>query len=89
MTLTVGDGKTLRITADNLDEDSYYVQSVSLNGVPWTQNWVSHANLTSGGPDGSSQATLHFVLGSEQTEWDTGPVPPSPGHVDLGGPPTY
>ncbi|KAL9056366.1 MAG: hypothetical protein Q9162_002957 [Coniocarpon cinnabarinum] len=88
ITLTVGNGKTLRVTADNLAEDSYYVQNVTLNGALWTQNWVSHDNITGGGPDGSDQATLHFVLGSQQTEWDTGPSPPSPGHVDMGGPPS-
>ena len=88
MTLTVGNGNTLKITADNLAEDSYYVQNVTLNGAPWTQSWVSHENITSGGSDGSGQATLHFVLGSQQRGWDTGPLPPSPGHVDLGGPPT-
>lgn len=28
--------------------------------------------------------TLEFEIGDEPKEWETGSVPPSPGHVDVG-----
>ncbi|KAK8235410.1 alpha-1,2-mannosidase family protein-like protein [Phyllosticta capitalensis] len=69
-----GEG-TLRITAEGL-ADGYYVQSVKLNGESWTKSWVSHKDIEKGG-------TIEFVLGAQPVEWDTGDLPPSPGHVEL------
>ena len=77
ITLDVGGGKSLRITADGLSEESYYVQSVMVNGQAWSQSWISHDDLMVG------NATIHFVLGSEPVSWDKGELPPSPGHVTL------
>ncbi|KAK7514728.1 glycosyl hydrolase [Phyllosticta citriasiana] len=73
-----GEGRgeeTLRITATGADE-GYYVQSVKLNGEPWTKSWVGHDDIAKG-------ATIEFVLGDTPAEWDTGDLPPSPGHVEL------
>ncbi len=79
VTMSVGEGKTLRITAEGLNETvgSIYLQSLKVNGEQSNQSWVSHEQLTVG------SATLEFVLGKEKVGWDTGTVPPSPGHVDL------
>ena len=76
--LSVGDNsnKTLHITAEGLSDESYYVQSVVVNGQAWNQSWISHADIENGG-------TIAFVLGSEAKEWNTGALPPSPGHVAL------
>jgi putative alpha-1,2-mannosidase len=76
-------GNTLRITADRLGDDSYYVQSVKINGEAWDKNWVEHESpgqrlMIDGG-------TIEFVLGNEPVEWEKGDVPPSPGHVVLNG----
>ena len=60
-------------------EDGPYVQSVKVNGVQWDKSWVTHEDIVGG--DGGM---IEFVLGSEQTEWDSGVLPPSPGHIDLG-----
>ncbi len=70
--------KTLRVTATGI-EDGPYVQSVTVNGAAWNKNWVTHDDLLFG-----SGGQINFVLGQNQTEWDTGEVPPSPGHQDLG-----
>lgn len=70
--------KTLKITATGL-EDGPYVQSLKVNGVQWNQSWLTHDDLVGG--DGG---TIEFVLGAEQTSWDVGDLPPSPGHLDLG-----
>jgi predicted alpha-1,2-mannosidase len=77
--LSLGGGKSIRITAKNLDDlsGSYFVQSLKVNGKQWNRNWLTHEDLTVG------HATLEFVLGANHTEWDTGELPPSPGHVVL------
>ncbi|KAF2759095.1 hypothetical protein EJ05DRAFT_531420 [Pseudovirgaria hyperparasitica] len=83
--ITINHDKNLRITASNLDDANsrkgFYVQSVSINGQIWDKNWFEHEDLgimTEGGE-------IHFELGSEPIVWETGPVPPSPGHVVLDG----
>ncbi|KAF2116762.1 glycosyl hydrolase [Lophiotrema nucula] len=86
--VTVNYNHTLRITAtggDNasLGQQGYYVQSVKINDQQWDKNWFEHDDImVSGG-------TIEFVLGSKATVWETGDVPPSPGHVVLGGNTTY
>ena len=79
LTMSVGEGKTVRVTAEGLDEGrgSVFVQSLRVNGVSWDRNWIAHEDLMVG------EATLEFVLGTEMMSWDTGVVPPSPGHVEL------
>ncbi|KAI0142900.1 glycoside hydrolase family 92 protein [Xylariaceae sp. FL1272] len=41
-----------------------YIQSASLNGVPYNRNWISHDFFVRGG-------VLEFVLGPEESEWGT------------------
>lgn len=73
--MTINGNATLRIRANNLDnENSYYVQSVKINGKSWMQNWFSHEDVMING------GTIDFQMGSEMKFWETGPVPPSPGH---------
>ena len=76
--MDIGSGRSIKITVEGLGEDSYYVQSVTVNGQSWNQSWISHDDLV-----GGQGASIHFVLGSEQMSWDTGDLPPSPGHVEL------
>jgi len=78
LNLSVAGNKTLKITTEGLDQGPY-IQNLTVNGVPWNKSWLTHDDLASG--DGGS---IHFVLGSEQTDWDIGELPPSPGHLDLG-----
>lgn len=66
----------LNVTAEGLGEGSFYVQSLRVDGVGWERSWLSHGEIGRG-------ARLEFVLGPEPVEWDTGEVPPSPGHVEL------
>ncbi|CAI6331993.1 unnamed protein product [Periconia digitata] len=85
--ITVNHDKTLRIRAEGLDDgdgkQGYYVQGVSINGQSWDKNWFEHEDaggiMTNGGE-------ILFSLGTEQKVWETGEVPPSPGHrvVDVG-----
>ncbi|KJX99290.1 glycosyl hydrolase like protein [Zymoseptoria brevis] len=76
--ITVNGDQNLRITATNLDNaESYYVQSVKVNGQSWDRNWVSHEDVMVKG------GTIEFEMGSEMKMWETGDVPPSPGHAAL------
>ncbi|KAH5494149.1 hypothetical protein HBI23_117630 [Parastagonospora nodorum] len=74
--MTVNHNRTLRITAQGLGQDSYYVQSVKVNGVSWTKNWVRHDDVMVEG------GMIEFVLGTEERIWESGEVAPSPGRVE-------
>lgn len=72
LTIDLGANKKLVITAENLGEESYYVQSLSVNGKSWDKAWVSWEDVFANG------GTMEFVLGSEPADWATGELPPSP-----------
>jgi len=78
LTILVAGNKTLKITTEGLGKGPY-IQNLTVNGKIRDKSWLTHDDLV-GGVGGS----IHFVLGSKQTEWDLGELPPSPGHVDLG-----
>lgn len=69
----LGEGKTLSITTTGGGEDSYFVQSLKVNGQAWNQSWVTWDDIFAEG------GTLDFVLGPQAMNWTTGPPPPSPG----------
>jgi putative alpha-1,2-mannosidase len=73
--MTVNGNRTLRITATGLGQESYYVQSVTINGVQWTKNWFDHQDVMVEGGE------IAFVLGSEERAWESGEVAPSPGSL--------
>lgn len=75
--ITINGNGTLRITADDLDDGSYFVQGVKINGRQWDRNWFEHENVIVEG------GTIEFAMGSEPVVWETGDVLPSPGHVVL------
>jgi putative alpha-1,2-mannosidase len=73
--MTVNHNHTLRIMAEGLGQDSYYVQSVKVNGEQWTKNWIEHEDVMVDG------GLIEFVLGEEEVVWETGEVVPSPGRI--------
>jgi putative alpha-1,2-mannosidase len=75
--MSVGDNATLRIVAHDLDDQagSYYIRSIKINGVNWTKNWFEHDDVMVNG------GMIEFFLGTEAFVWETGPIPPSPGHA--------
>ncbi|UKZ73613.1 hypothetical protein TrVFT333_001261 [Trichoderma virens FT-333] len=77
LTISLGGGKTLKITTTGGSEDVYYVQSLKVNGKAWNKSWVSWYDIFANG------GTLDFMLGSSPTNWTTGPTPPSPGSVSA------
>lgn len=75
MIIDLSNGKTLNITSiggdGNGDVDTH-VQSLKVNGVEWTKNWVTWDGIFANG------GTMEFVLGSQPVQWDIGDLPPSP-----------
>ncbi|KAI1346863.1 glycoside hydrolase family 92 protein [Xylaria sp. FL0043] len=72
LSIDLGAGKKLVITAENVGEDSYYVQSLKVNGKDWDKAWVEWDDVFADG------GTMDFVLGPEPADWATGEAPPSP-----------
>ncbi|KAI1170202.1 glycoside hydrolase family 92 protein [Nemania sp. FL0916] len=72
LTLDLGGGKKLVITAKNLGEESYHVQSLKVNGKAWKKSWVTWDDVFAKG------GTIDFVLGPNPSTWATGDLPPSP-----------
>ncbi|MFD0793073.1 GH92 family glycosyl hydrolase [Mucilaginibacter litoreus] len=58
VTLTLENGKKFIIQADNNNRQNVYIQSATLNGKPYTHNWLNHSSITSGG-------TLRFIMGNK------------------------
>jgi predicted alpha-1,2-mannosidase len=58
MTITLENGKKFTIEANNNSSQNVYIQSATLNGKPFTHNWISHADIMNGG-------TLHFEMGDK------------------------
>ena len=75
--VTINGNRTLRIRAEGLSEDSYFVHGVKINGQQWNRNWFEHADIMEQG------GRIEFVLGNKPKVWETGNVPPSPGHIEL------
>ncbi|KAJ7181028.1 alpha-1,2-mannosidase, putative subfamily [Mycena filopes] len=58
-------GAVATIIASGLSATNKYIQSATLNGRPYTKNWISHSLFTSGG-------TLKFIMGpSTSSTWGT------------------
>ncbi|MBQ0128081.1 MAG: GH92 family glycosyl hydrolase [Bacteroidales bacterium] len=43
------DGKTFEVKANNVSKDNKYIQSATLNGKPWNEPTISHADIVAGG----------------------------------------
>ncbi|NML59807.1 glycoside hydrolase family 92 protein [Massilia sp. RP-1-19] len=65
-------GRTLTVIAHGNGPDKVYVQSLKVNGKPWTRPWIRHDDIAAG-------ATLEFVMGSAPSSWgsDAGALPGS------------
>jgi predicted alpha-1,2-mannosidase len=55
-------GKLLTVIANNNGPRNVYVQSLKVNGQPWTKPWIRHDDIAGG-------ATLEFTMGSMPSTW--------------------
>jgi predicted alpha-1,2-mannosidase len=72
-TMFLPKGKTVEITAKNLDKTNIYVQSVKLNGKPYTKAYFNHFELI-------NNSKIEFTMGAEPNKkWasDDKAAPPS------------
>ena len=47
--LNLADGKTFTVIAEGLSEENKYVESITLNGEPYTKNYITHEDIVNGG----------------------------------------
>lgn len=47
--LNLTNGKTLKIVAENLSAENFYVKEVRWNGEPYAKSYITHDMITSGG----------------------------------------
>lgn len=62
--INLPEGKSFTIKAHNNSKNNVYVQSVTLNGKPYTKSYIMYADLMKGG-------TLEFTMGSEPSKFGT------------------
>jgi putative alpha-1,2-mannosidase len=69
-----GNVATIRNVNFDPEYKSIYIQSATLDGVPYTKNWITHSFFLNGG-------VLELTLGLSESAWGTRPedVPPSLG----------
>ena len=63
--LRMGNGKEFLITGENAGGDNIYVQSATLNGLPYRSCRISHSQLLCGGE-------LRFIMGNTPSDWGKG-----------------
>lgn len=67
LTLHLENEKTFTVKAPNTSEENIYIQSVTLNGKPYTHNYIMHQDIMNGG-------TIEFLMGNKPNcEWGTKP----------------
>ena len=64
VTMQVGNGKTFTIRARNVSDENIYIQSASLNGMPYTRSYIMYQDIVSGG-------TLEFQMGPQPSDFGT------------------
>jgi predicted alpha-1,2-mannosidase len=75
-TISLENGKTFTVEAPGVSDTNRYIQSATLNGVAYTKNYLTHADLLAGG-------TLSFTMGSGPSSWGTGAAD-IPGSITTG-----
>ncbi|WHO39862.1 GH92 family glycosyl hydrolase [Sphingobium sp. AP49] len=75
--LEMGGGKALEIEAKNNGAANIYIQSMTLNGKPWTRPWFRHADIKDG-------ARIAFVMGNKPNpKWGSAPADTAPSMSDA------
>lgn len=71
--ITLGPNKTLRLACINYSPEHKYIQSMKVDGKPWTRSWISHDELM-------NAKRIEFVMGrNANKQWasDAASIPPS------------
>lgn len=70
VTINLGNGKSLVVTAENLTDKNIFIVSAELNGKPFNQAWFRHSDIINGG-------TLKFKMSNKPSDWGMLNLPPS------------
>ena len=62
VTMNVGNGKTFTIRTHDVSDNNIYIQSVRLNGKPYTRSYIMYCDIIRGG-------TLEFQMGSKPSNF--------------------
>ena len=65
--MNVGNGKTFRIIAHNNSKENMYIQSVRLNGKPYTRCYIDFKDIVRGGK-------LEFTMGNKPSTFGVKPA---------------
>lgn len=68
--ISLGNGKTLVIIAENFSEKNIYIKAVNINSKSLDQNWFRHTDIKDGG-------TIHLYMTDKPTDWGIRNLPPS------------
>ena len=49
ISISLENGKTFSIIAENVSENNFYIQKVKLNGKPINKTWIAYADIIRGG----------------------------------------
>ena len=49
ITLKLANGNTFTVIAEGISAENKYVESITLNGEPYTKNYISHEDIMNGG----------------------------------------
>ncbi len=63
-TINLENGNQFNITTENLSDTNKYIESVTLNGKPLDQSYISHSTIINGG-------NLHFKMTESPSDWAT------------------
>ena len=67
VTMSLPNGKTFQVIANNNKPENVYIQSATLNGKPYTKSWIHHDDIMNGG-------NITFEMGPEPNkEWGCKP----------------
>ncbi|MGG6463007.1 GH92 family glycosyl hydrolase [Solilutibacter silvestris] len=75
--VTMDNGRTLHVIARGNSLQNVYVQSLKVNGKPWTKAWLPHAAIANGG-------TLEFTMGPKPSRWGSGERDLAPSLTNAG-----
>ncbi len=73
LSIKLENGRTFTILAPEASDENIYVQSVTMNGIPYDRNYITHADIMSG-------ATMVFTMGPHPNPaWGSSPesLPPA------------
>ncbi|KAL1906381.1 hypothetical protein Sste5344_007857 [Sporothrix stenoceras] len=89
LTISLGGDKSLTITTTNSSytssssssSQSIYVQSLQVNGQPWSKSWLTYNDIFANG------GRLDFVLGPNPSNWSAAGLPPPSPATEANSPP--